>query len=297
MGVKRPLKAASESITDAELQYLHYPVAGSAKLDGFRCVIDGEPKTSSMKQWPNLFIRETLSNPLYHGLDGEIIVGEPNDPNVFNNTSGPVRRIEGQPDFRIYVFDDWTRGDETYKRRWLDAPPMDQGRLIVLEQRLLHSPEEVMAYDEEMLNLNYEGAMIRSLTGRYKEGRCSFRELNIHKRKPFRECEAEIIGFMEGMENLNPQHMTEIGHMRRSSHQENKLGKGTLGAFILKSDLWPDPFRSGTGRGYTQADKQKIWDERDSYLGQTVTVKYQSYGSIDAPRIANVVKIRPKWDL
>lgn len=297
MGLKKPIKAPSDPITNEQLRYLQYPIVGSPKLDGFRCAVDEEPKTSSMKPWPNLFIRDELSNPAFHGLDGEILVGEPNDPNAFHNTSGPVRRIQGKPDFRFYVFDDWRGGGYSYKERWLDRQLRSEGRIVVLEQRLLSSPQEVLAYEAEMLSVGFEGAMIRSLDGRYKEGRCSFNEMNIFKRKPFVECEAVIVNLIEGLENRNEAVMNETGHMRRSSHMANKVPKGTLGSFELKSNLWPTTFHAGTGEGYDQGMKQEIWNRRDEYIGQIATVKYQKYGSRDAPRLPSVIKIRPRWDI
>lgn len=297
MGIKRVQKAPSESITNEQLTILSYPIVGSAKIDGFRCIIDHEPKTSSLKEWPNLFIREELSKPEYHGIDGEILIGKPNDPKVFENTSGLVRRIQGKPNFTLYAFDNWIDGNYTYKERWLDRKIENFGRLIVLEQRLLNTPEEVIAYEKEMLDLGFEGCMIRSLTGLYKENRCSFHDKNIFKRKPFVECEAVILKVIEGLENLNEAHMTETGNMRRSSHQENKRPKGTFGSFELKSDLWPKSFHAGTGEGFDAHMKQEIWNRRDEYLGQIATVKYQKYGSRDAPRIPSVIKIRLKWDM
>jgi hypothetical protein len=69
--IKRPMKAPSKSISNEELSGLKYPVVGSPKLDGFRCVIDHIPLTSSMKPFTNKFIAEELSNPLFHGLDWE----------------------------------------------------------------------------------------------------------------------------------------------------------------------------------------------------------------------------------
>jgi len=297
MRIKKPIKAPSDPITNNELRLLKYPIVGSPKLDGFRCIVDGEPLTSSMKPWPNRFIREELSNPMYHGLDGEVIVGNPTDPDVFYNTSGPVRRYDGKPDFFFYVFDNWIVGHLTYQKRWIECPPKSIGRIILLEQRLLHSPEEVLKYEEEMLNDGFEGAMIRSLNGRYKEGRCSFREMNIFKRKPFVECEAEILEVIEGLENLNVPKMNETGNMRRSSHKENKRPKGTLGSFKLRSILWVSPFNASTGEGFTAERKQEIWDRREYYIGQIATVKYQKYGSRDAPRLPNVIKIRPKFDI
>jgi len=301
MSIKRPQKAPSEPITNDQISNLNYPIVGSPKLDGFRVIVDKEPKTSSLKLWPNLFVREELSNSIYDGLDGELIVGSPfmTSPidDVFHRTSGPLRQINGKPDFTFFVFDNWIDGTYSYKERWLDRNMKSQGRIIVLEQRLLKTPQEVLDYEIEMLSIGYEGCMIRSLTGRYKEGRCSFNDRNIFKVKPFVECEAIILNVIEGLENLNEAKMNETGHMRRSSHQENKRPKGTLGSFELKSDLWSKSFHASTGEGFDASMKQDIWNRRDEYIGQIATVKYQKYGSREAPRIPNIIKIRPAWDL
>lgn len=293
MSIKRPQKAPSDPITDLDLQYLPFPVVGSPKLDGFRCIVDHGAKTSSMKRFPNQFLNEVMNDSLYHGLDGELLIGPPNDPDAFHNTSGPLRRIDGNPDFRFYVFDNWIDGLHPYAKRWLEAPRPEGGRIITLEQRLLYSPEDVISYEEEMLSAGYEGAMIRSLSGTYKEGRCSFREMNIFKRKPFVDCEATIVGFIEGLQNLNEPVENETGHMRRSSHAANKVPKGTLGSFRLKSSLWQTEFTAAPGEGYSQDDRQEIWNHRVEYLGQVATVKFQKYGSREAPRIPSVIKIGP----
>ena len=297
MSITRVQKGPSEPITNEQLSLLNYPIVGSPKLDGFRCVVDHEPLTSSLKQWPNAYIRDVLSRSKYHGLDGEIVVGAPNDPNVFHNTSGPVRRYNGNPDFTYFVFDNWLNGNLTYEKRWLENLPERDDHIIVLSYKLLSSPKEVIDYEQEMLDIGFEGAMIRSIHSIYKMGRCSLRDMNIFKRKPFVDTEAVIEGFIEGTTNNNIQHVTETGNRRRSSHKENMIPNNTLGSFLLKSPLWNAQFSAGLGLGFTQQDKQEIWDQRKHYLGTTVTIKYQKYGSRDAPRIPSVIKLRPNWDI
>jgi len=307
MTIRRPMKAPTDPITDTELKSLHYPIVGSPKLDGFRCLVDERGGlTSSMKPFTNRFVAETLKNPIYDGFDGEIVVGLPfkedEDDDVFHRTSGPIRRFEGEPDFRLYVFDDWKRGDQSYNSRWVlwlkDPRRIEGPRIHILEQKLLYNTQDVIDYEQEMVETGYEGAMIRSLDGRYKEGRCTLNERNIFKRKPFEECEAEIIGFEEAMENLNEKITDSRGLSHRSSHQENKHPKGTLGNFILRSPKWNvESFRAGTGTGFDDKKKQEIWDNKGACIGQIATIKYQKYGSVDRPRMPKVIKIRPKWDL
>ena len=283
----RPQKAPSEPISDLDLESLEYPVMGSPKLDGFRCVISGgKALTSSLKPISNKFVFESLSRPEYEGLDGELIVGRPNSPNAFANTTGPLRRLAGIPDFTFYVFDIHNmpgvkyaeRNQELYQR-YLNLP-----NIQIIKQERLASPDEVLKYESWCVSLGYEGIMVRTAAGVYKEGRCTLKEKNIFKRKPVEDDEATIVGFIEQMENLNESSINELGLNSRSSNAANKIGKSTLGAFVLSSPKWAETFMCGTGQGLTDKLRKKIWNDQSAYLGKLVTYKYQAHGSINAPR-------------
>jgi DNA ligase-1 len=281
--IKRCQKAPSHPITDEELNQLIYPVVGSVKLDGYRCTCNNGAYTSSMKKVTNDHIQSILSDPIYNGLDGELIVGPANDPNVFNNTTGPVRRKAGTPDFTYYVFD-LTNVDAPYHTRLAMLNQLSLPHVIVLKQELLYNPQEVIAYEQWAVEQGFEGIMVRSLDGKYKQGRCTLKEQNIFKRKPVADDECICIGFEEQQENQNETFTNEMGLTVRSGHKENKVGKGTLGAMIMKSSLWPEPFRIGTGIGWTDEFRKKVWDCQDDYLNSVWNYKYQKYGSMDAPR-------------
>jgi len=289
--MRRLLKAPTEVISDKDLGYLPYPVIGSPKLDGFRCAIDKTPKTSSMKPQPNPFVFSQLSDPTLDGLDGELVIGKPNDQSTFNNSTGPLRRQYGEPDFTFYVFDSFLHPQESYAQRWLmriekemheATQTFNHPRVKILPQIVLKNSQEVIDYTNLCIADNYEGAMIRTLTGIYKQGRSTFNEMNIFKRKVLSDAEATIIGFNEKMINYNPQKLDEMGLAKRSSHKANKVPAGTLGSFILSGKPWKKPFNC---RGKIDDDlAQEIWNNQDKYLGKQVTYKYHAYGSIDAPR-------------
>ena len=292
--IKKPMKAPSKSISDEELNLLTYPIFGSPKLDGFRCVTNSAAYTSSLKLIQNAYVQSVLSDLIYSGFDGEIIVGEPNDPKAFANTTGAVRRFDGRPEFKYYVFDKWGVKSPYCERI---KSLKDFGVVKVIEQKILNSPEEVIEYTNWCIDQGYEGAMIRSIDGNYKEGRCTLKELNIFKRKPIVDDEAVIISLEEQQENLNESFTNELGNTTRSSHKENKVGKNKLGAFIVKSKKWPDEFRIGTGEGLTDELRQEIWDDKEKYVGKIITYKYQEYGSINAPRQPIMKGFREKSDI
>ena len=292
--MKRPLKAPSKSITDEELDLLSFPVYGSPKLDGFRCLIDGIPKTASMKPMPNPFVQSELSLPELNGLDGELIVGDPNDPNAFKNSTGPLRRQYGEPDFHFFVFDNFLFDHKSYEYRWLNTDYLNKysnNRIIALYQLALHSPEQVITYEDLCIQQGYEGAMIRTTSSLYKQGRATFKEMNIFKRKPFTDTEGMIIGFTEQMTNLNPKFTNEMGLTKRATNQENLVGAETLGNFIVRSKEWAASFACGGGQ-LTHEERKLVWDNQDKFLGRTITFKYQKHGSLDAPRSPIFLRFR-----
>lgn len=309
--ISRPMKAPTEPITDEQLVQLPFPVVGSPKVDGYWAGIKDAVHTSSMELHVNPFVQSELSIPLLKGLAGELVIGKPyaggGKTGTFANCS-PLRREYGEPNFRFYVFDDFTNKNLTYRDRWIKNSRLkdiiQHPRIVLLEQRWLYNIEDIFAYEKECAESHrdenpeygYEGIMIRSLDGLYKEGRTTFKEMNIFKRKYFDEVEAEIIGFIEGTHNLNEAKKNAMGKTKRSSNKENLIPSGTLGSFIMKSKKWDKPF---TCSGGTKDFNQDVWNNRLKWMGKIMTIKYQLYGSLDAPRIPKLKseEPRPNWDM
>lgn len=296
--IKRPMKFPSESIPDAKLQQIAYPVVVSPKLDGYRCVTDGKVSLSSaLKPIGNKYIQKCLQGDDYHGFDGELIVGSPfalnEDDDVFNRTTGAVRRADGEPDFMFYVFDDWRFPKQTYKERWLDQikdyPDIhDIPFLEVIEQRLCNTPEEVITAFNEFETMGYEGAIIRRLNAPYKEGRCTYPEEYGFKKTSWVTDEGIIEDAFEQNENLNEKTINNLGLSTRSGHQENKVGKGILGGYVLRSKRFTDTFKCGTIKGAKLPWRKKMWDlwlsDPEAIRGLPFKYKYKEVGTLDAPR-------------
>lgn len=291
----KPMLAAS---FDSSSQPLKFPLVVSPKLDGIRClVINGLPKTRSLKPIPNSHISATLTRPEFEGFDGELMVG---DGASFQDVTSGIMTRSGKPDFAFHVFDSFVNPALPYEQRVNEY----MARIANLAKRFpflrpvptrfICDRIELDDYLDECLSQGHEGAMLRSPQGIYKFGRSTLKEGHLIKLKPFEDDEAEVIGFEEQRRNDNEATTNELGRTRRSSHKENLIPRGTLGALILRHHRFGD-FNLGTG--FDSALRQEIWHNRTKYLGKLVKFRYQAIGMKDKPRIPSFLGFRHPADL
>jgi DNA ligase-1 len=271
----------------ADLRLVRFPMNASAKLDGVRCLaINGQPMSRSMKIIPNRSIQQwfAANAKLLEGMDGELIVGSPTHPDVYRTTTSGVMTEAFAPDFTYFVFDKFDVPGP-YHQRVARLPQENlPARLRYLEHEVIHSLDELADFETRMLDLGYEGAMLRGPKSPYKHGRSTANEGFLLKVKRFEDAEAEVIGFDEEMANNNTARTSETGRTVRSSHQANKVGKGTLGAWVVKGvTAFPDvTFRIGTGMD--DAMRASAWNHRDTLLGKIIKYTYFNIGVKDSPR-------------
>lgn len=292
----RPLLAAKID-EESQLSSLTYPVMTSPKLDGVRCCIHPQgPCSRTMKLIPNRFVQEQLAEPNYVGLDGELIVGPPNASDVFARTISAVMSEDGEPDFRYYVFDDFTSSSDNFRERFKRVAKYvdDEGaptRLVLVPHFDAQSPEDVLRLEGRALNDHYEGLMLRSPNGRYKQNRSTLKEQILIKLKRFEDDEATITGFQELERNENTAELDERGFTVRSSAMAGKVLSGLLGALEVQHPTFGS-FHIGSG--FDESLRHEIWCNRDRYLGRRVTFKYQKVGIVDKPRFPIFKGFRPQ---
>lgn len=277
---------------DADLSKLVFPYMVTPKLDGHRCIIkDGVAYTSAMKPFPNQYIQGYFSGGQYNGLDGELIVGSPTAHDVFTKTSSGVRRVAGEPDFTFHVFDYWA-SIQAAADRWKklaemhNAGKFDQTRIELVPMHVITSMHQLESLEVAYLDTGYEGVMLRSPDSPYKLGRSTVRENYLLKLKRFEDAEAEIIGFVEQMKNTNEATTNELGRTKRSSAKAGKVGKGTLGALIVRAlNGRYEGVEFEIGTGLDDDLRQHIWYSQEQHLGTVITFKYQGVGNYEKPRI------------
>jgi DNA ligase 1 len=270
----------------------------SPKLDGIRAiVIDGVVVSRSLKPIPNLHVQKLFGR--LEGLDGELIVGEANSPTVYRDTNSGVMSKDGEPDVRFYVFDSIANPGRPYIDRRnalvLDLRPVVPEDLLVLVSQVpVHTLDEIGAYETGLLAEGYEGIMLRSAQATYKFGRGTAKCNTLLKVKRMASDEATIVGFEEEMANGNEAVTNALGHTERSSHAENKVGKGRLGALVCQL---ASGVQFNIGTGFDHATRQDIWDRRADYLGLVVTFNHFPVGAKDLPRFPSYKGLRNPIDL
>lgn len=287
--MRQPMLAAT--LKDEDLPKLKFPMYASVKLDGIRAVVkDGVVLSRSMKPIRNRYVQQYLGQPAFNGYDGELLI-----EGTFQDTTSGIMSEYGQPDFTYHVFDRWDMPDDEFHIRTICLHG-DRGRVVPLPQRKVCSLEELIDYETMILGQGHEGIILRTPHSKYKYGRSTLREQYLLKRKPFLDDEAIIIGFEEQLENTNEPLWNERGYQTRSSAQAGKVGKDTLGKFLVEHPTFGQ-FYVGSGQGLTHELRQKIWDTPHAYIGRLIKFKYLPIGVKDKPRSPIFLGFRDREDI
>lgn len=286
----------------AAMNKLRYPVLATLKKDGIRALrMNGTLLSRTLKPIPNKSIRERslvlpggfdmeLWNPTlpYDKIESIVMSREHKDSDMiqfhvldwFGKEGGYFQRLE-QIEYFFHV--------NEFDRTWYKGhPDVDMGIAFKAE-----SPEKLFWYFTQSELCESEGICFRTPDSPYKMGRSTIKEQYLIKLARFVRTELTIIDFEEQQENTNPDKYNDVGYMKRSSYGEGMIGKNTLGAFICK-DKDGQIVRVGTGVGLTDKLRQEIWDNRDSWVGKQITVKYKPHGMKDKLRSPIYVGPRTK---
>lgn len=271
----------------ASWMYIKYPVLASTKLDGVRATVQGGRLLSrSLKLIPNQYLQGRFGRPELEGLDGELIVGNPTESDAFRKTTSAVMTQGGCPNVMFHVFDIFHKvlpfemrlemAEEIVYKHHHDH------RIRVVEHEKVLDWKILQVLEEQFIGAGYEGVMLRSLNGPYKQGRSTLTEGFLLKLKRFVDSEARVVGFEELMHNGNLAKTNELGYMDHSSHKENLVPMGMLGA--LQCIDVHDGTEVSLGTGFKEDERKTIWIDRQSHIDRIAKYKYFPTGAKDKKR-------------
>lgn len=245
-------------------QIIEGGVYASPKLDGYRClaVITGSSVTlysrngSVYTNFPS--IEESLLK-VYKNvqvvLDGEIMSDDfqSMQQSAFASTRGTT-----VGDVKFHVFDyipysEWQSGEfKTPKStRYLGLESMHYvwpQNIVLVKQEVVNSIDRVLQLEKEYMALGYEGVMIVPDVPYYKGRKSNL----LMKFKTMLSQDCEVVGFYEGTAGTR--------------------NEGRMGGLVLKQE---NGLTCECGSGFSDEDRDYIWNNQSEFLGRIVEVKYQ----------------------
>ena len=243
-----------------------YPCIAQPKLDGIRCVAvinNGDTTLWTRTRKPITGVPHIVEalNRQFHNmtiiLDGELYNHDFKDN--FEDIVSLVRQEkpkEGHEIIQYYVYDEVDSRPFQERGRYQFELPM-----VMVKRHSVGSEEEAMRYFTNLLDLGYEGMILRNSNSPYENKR----SYHLQKVKEFQDAEFKIIGLEEGEGILKGCAIYVC---------ENSEGK----TFNVK------------GKG-AHADLAAVWESK-SCIGQYLTVQFQGYTNTGLPRFPIGLRVR-----
>jgi DNA ligase 1 len=274
----------------------------------------GKFSARSLEPFANVKLGKFWSQTRFYGLDGELVVpGRPwTHPAMCRETTSVTNTIESPVVPDLVAFDLVTADtmELPYERRyrWLESVvrDLDEPGLFVMPFVVLRNMAEVDEYHDRNVREGYEGTILRNAKAPFKPDRATLAmELwRITDRITF---EVKVKGFVEAMRNDNAAKTNALGRTERSTHKENKVGKGMVGMIVgevLKDVVWqgkvlfPKGMLMDIGAGeMTHAQRKQVWENPKLLRGKLGKVAVKPHGTKDKPRQPTWVSERSRVDM
>jgi DNA ligase-1 len=295
----RPMLCPNEVV---KIEDMKFPLRVSMKLDGCRILFkDGQMYSRALKQFPNVRLHERFDElkklSLSHNiiLDGELLAKSL----TFNELSGITRQLDKvlPEDLYFYCFD-IVQGEDydmQFSKRleyFNYLPGFKYMREI--PQTWVKSPEEIEPLYKEALDWGCDGLILRDPQGRYKCGRATVKEGLAYKLKPFQTFDAVIYDVIQATEVREGAVKTinELGRSTTSKKKDDRILINKASAFVVKYE----GLDLKVTIAMTDAEKEEIWKNKESYIGRWVEFKGLLVGAKDLPRHPTTLRLRTDKD-
>lgn len=298
---------------------LVFPLIGQPKVDGVRALnLTGKLTARSLKPFKNKYLTSRFSHSALIGFDGEMAAERETHPDLCRMTTSATGTILGEPYVLWWLFDYVTVENRNagYEHRMLqlaervrqiagEAPHLHP-HLRIMPSKVLHSLEELLAYDDENLIAGYEGTVLCGADMPHKDGRAG-KKLFKWRIKRFVDFEFQVHTIFEGEENQNEAQINELGNTFRSSHQENKVANGMVGAMLgtVLADVFDgdtllfskgQEVRVGAGR-LTHDQRRHYFINQNEFKSLIHKAKFFPKGIKDKPRFPTWQTFRNAEDM
>lgn len=301
---------------DARLDKIQFPCIVQPKIDGVRaCNFTGITTARSLKPFANEAFNSTFGRSEFLGLDGELCLWEDSyagNPitreDLCRVTTSAVNSILGYNRFKWVLFDYVTEHSYLmpYRDRLNHLSDLIEMNskfalrewnigLEIIETRVVYNIENFKYLDDKFLEEGYEGTIIRSINAPHKNGAATLKGMEAWRYKQFVDEEAVVLEVIEGQENRNHAQTNELGLTFRSTHKENMVPNGKVGALLCRRIKTGKTIKVAAGK-MTEEEKLFYFNNPHLIVGEIITYRSFPRGVKDQPRFATFQNIRAKVD-
>lgn len=251
------------------------PYIVQPKYDGIRCraiplgnghylLLSSEENI--IRSVPHIVLAIESMN-LNYELDGELYCHGMSFEEITSITQRTTNLHPNSSAIQYHLFDIVNNDSQMYRTLELEKLRNLNPRIQVAPYYVCNNLDEVLRAYDEIINLGYEGIIVRHIANFYERKRSTM----VMKFKPKKEDEYEIVGFQEEID-------------------KEGIPKDSLGAIICNSG---DGQLFNVGTGFTADQRKALWEGRDFLKGQIAKVKYQHITSGNkVPRFPVFVEVK-----
>ena len=295
-----------------DLDAIQYPLLASTKLDGIRNeFLEGQIFTRSMKQVPNLFLKEKFEAIRKYAeehdylIDGEIF--SPHVPfqliqscvmtedcsskaavkawaKLCDEMKIDMTREYALQALQFHCFDVVKQRDfaEPFSSRSLNILKLDLHNLVHVTNQIVKSKEDVIHLFEEAIHKGQEGLILRDPGGRYKCGRGTIKEGLIYKVKPWETFDAKIIDVTQrtAVNEDAEKTINEVGRSVTSKKKDDRHFIEMAAGFMVKHN----GLDLEVNIALPEDQKRDIWINRKLFIGRMIEYIGMNLGAKNLPR-------------
>lgn len=305
---------------DANLDAVIFPCGVQPKIDGVRAMdLDGTLTGRSLDPFEGFGITDYFSG-LFTGGDGEMTLGDkPNsDERLCSLTTGAMGRfndVTEMADLHWWLFDLVEEDTvnlpygQRYDKLTYAVGVANHKRIHLVPMEIAHNRAELNAIIARFFTEGYEGAIIRNLNAKYKEGRATKKNQELWRVKSWADFEILVTGITEGQVNQNEAKKNTLGRTERSSAKDGMVPNGQVGSIqgTLISDVHCPitgkllfkkglPITAGSGN-MTVKEAIDYWQNPHKIVKHFAKIKHMTHGVKDLPRFPTYMSHRLKADM
>ena len=287
--------------TNAIIDKIKFPIYSSLKLEGVRGEFTPAGLfTRPLKRFNNKYLEKKFEKLIDFCNKMDVVIeGEFYKHGMDFSSISSICRRAGHPEFtqlEFHIFDMYSPSDDlhSFETRYENLKKLNGilgDDVIIIDQVLHNSKEEVIEFYENALSDGYEGWVGKKPNSAYKKGRSTVNEGIYLRLKPEDTFDGVVIEIIERLENLCESEENELGLMSKRQDKDMKASTGLAAVALVDCKLFNKPVRVSLTRGildYTDTKKSpsraSIFRNKASFIGRNIRFVGFTIKGMDLPR-------------